>query len=186
MKKIIFGLLCAGVLAAADQSFNLDPAKTEIAFSIHSTLHNVDGTFKLKRGNIRFDPETGKASGEIVIDVASGQSGSGSRDKRMQKEILESSKYPEAIFKPDRVEGHLAAEGASQIDVHGKFTIQGSEHELTMHFDAQANGNQYTATTHFTVPYIAWGMKNPSNFLLKVDDKVEIEVKATLAANERK
>jgi polyisoprenoid-binding protein YceI len=182
MKTIILGFLCAGLLAAADQSFDLDPAKTNIAFTVHDTLHTVHGTFKLKRGNIRSNPDTGKASGEIVIDVASGQSGSGARDKRMQKEILESSKYPEAAFTPDRVEGHLATEGASQIDVHGKFTIHGAEHELTMHFEVQANGHQYTATTHFAIPYIAWGMKNPSNFLLKVDDKVEMEVNAALAA----
>jgi hypothetical protein len=26
--------------------------------------------------------------------------------------------------------------------------------------------------------YVQWGMKNPSNILLKVDDKVEIDVRA--------
>ena len=182
MKKTILGLLCASLLAAADQSLDLNPAKTEIAFSVNSTLHKVHGAFKLKRGNIRFDPETGKASGEIVIDVVSGESGNGSRDKHMQKEILESPKYPEAVFTLDRVQGHLSAQGTSQIDVHGKFTIHGADHELTMHFDVQPNGNQYTATSHFVIPYIAWGMKNPSNFVLKVDDKVEMEVKAALSA----
>ena len=135
---------------------------------------------RLKRGSIQLDPETGKASGEIVIDLPSGASGNGSRDKRMNKEILESQKYPEAVFTPDHVDGHIAAQGTSEIDVHGNFRIHGADHELTLHFQVQANGGQYTAATHFTIPYVQWGLKNPSNFLLRVDDRVEVEVRAVV------
>src|ERR1700683_3195973 len=98
------GLACALAMSAADTVLELTPSKTEIGFTVSDTLHTVHGTFKLKRGSIRFDPETGKASGEIVIDVPSGASGSGMRDKRMHKDILESQKYPEAVFVPDKVD----------------------------------------------------------------------------------
>jgi len=178
VKRIILALVCAGVLAGADTVLELNPGKTEIAFVVGSALHTIHGTFKLKRGSIRFDPETGKATGEIVIDVASGASGSGMRDKRMHKEILESQKYPEAVFTPDRVDGHLAAQGQSEVDTHGRINIHGTDHELTLHFKVAAQGNQYTVSTHFSIPYVQWGMKNPSNFLLKVDEKVEMDVKA--------
>jgi polyisoprenoid-binding protein YceI len=178
VKEILLALVCAGALAGADTVLELNPAKTEIAFTVSDTLHTVHGTFKLKRGSIRFDPETGKAAGEIVIDVPSGASGSGMRDKRMQKEILESQKYPEAVFTPDRVDGRLAAQGPSEVDAHGTIRIHGADHELTLHFKIVAEGNQYTASTHFTIPYVLWGMKNPSNFFLKVGDKVEMDVKA--------
>ena len=62
--------------------------------------------------------------------------------------------------------------------MHGNFRIHGAEHEITVHFQVQANGSQFIATGSFTIPYVKWGMKNPSNFLLKVDDKVEIDVRA--------
>ena len=162
---------------ASDTVLELNPAKTEITFTVSDPLHTVRGTFKLKRGNIRFDPETGKASGEIVIDVPSGASGSGMRDRRMHKDILESQKYPEAVFTPDHVDGQL---GQPEVEVHGKMNIHGADHELSLHFKVTAEGGKYMASTHFTIPYVQWGMKNPSNFLLKVGDKVEVEVKTVL------
>jgi polyisoprenoid-binding protein YceI len=174
---------CLATLAFADSAFELDPAKTEINFTLHDVLHTVHGTFKLKRGSIHFDPATGKASGEIVIDVASGASGNGSRDKRMHKEILESTRYPEAVFTPDSVQGRLEPDGQSNIDVHGTFKIHGADHELTLHLLADAQGGgRYIASTHFLIPYAKWGMKNPSNFLLHVDDTVAIDVKAGATA----
>jgi len=180
VKPIFLLLACAAALCAADTVLQLDPARTQIAFTLSDPLHTVHGTFKLKRGNIRFDPETGKASGEIVIDVASGESGSGMRDRRMHKDVLESKKYPEAVFTPNRVDGHL---GQTEMTVYGMFRIHGAEHEMTMNFKVTAEGGGYAATAHFAIPYVQWGMKDPSNFLLKVSDKVEMDVKTFLATD---
>jgi polyisoprenoid-binding protein YceI len=174
------GLVFAFAMSAAETVLELNPAKTEIGFTVSDTLHTVHGTFKLKRGSIRFDPETGKASGEIVIDVPSGASGSGMRDKRMHKDILESQKYPEAVFIPDKLDGRLAAQGPSEVDVHGTFRIHGADHDITLHFKVVADGDKFAASTQFAIPYVQWGMKNPSNFLLKVGDKVEMDIKAAL------
>ncbi|HXA66230.1 MAG TPA: YceI family protein [Bryobacteraceae bacterium] len=179
MKKLVCLCVCAVCYAAT--TFDLDPSKTQIDFTLQDTLHTVHGTFALKRGSMQLDPQTGKASGEMVIDVPSGISGNGSRDKRMHKEILESQKYPEAVFTPDHVRGQIAPEGTSEIDVHGNLRIHGADHEMTIHFQVQANGSQYIATGHFLIPYVQWGMKNPSNFLLKVNDKVEIDLRAEAA-----
>jgi polyisoprenoid-binding protein YceI len=178
VKKLLWLFVCVAGSAASATTFDLDPSKTQIDFTLHDPLHTVHGNFNLKRGSIQLDTQTGKASGEMVIDVPSGISGNGPRDKRMHREILESQKYPEAVFTPDRVRGTIAPEGTSEIDVHGRFRIHGADHEITVHFQVQANGSKYTATGHFLIPYVQWGMKNPSNFLLKVDDKVEIDMRA--------
>ena len=175
----LFFLVGALPLAAVENSIVLDPSKTSIAFTLGDVLHTVHGTFKLKRGAVRFDSATGSASGEIVIDVASGNSGSGGRDKRMHKEILESARYPDAVFTPDHVSGELAARGESQLDLHGNFQIHGAVHELTLHFRAEAKNGEVAASTSFVIPYVQWGMKNPSNFLLKVSDKVDLTVQTT-------
>lgn len=184
MKRLLFLALAITPVycAAASVTLDLDPAKTEIQFTLHDVLHTVHGTFQLKHGSIQFDPDSGKASGAIVVDVASGASGSDTRDRRMHKDILQSQRYPEASFMPDRVDGNFAADGQSQLDVHGVFRVHGGDHDLTLHFQVQRVGGEYAASTHFTIPYVAWGLKDPSNFLLKVDKSVDMEIKTTIRA----
>ena len=141
-------------------------------------LHTVHGTFKLVSGNIVFDPRTGNASGEILVDAKSGESGNHARDGKMQKEVLESARYPEITFIPKHVSGSLSSQGSSTLQVQGVFRIHGGDHDLTLSLPVQAQGSRATATTKFDVPYQAWGMKNPSTLFLKVDNKVEIDISA--------
>jgi polyisoprenoid-binding protein YceI len=174
-------LTAASSLAASQQSVSLDPDKTDIRFALQSLLHTVHGKFKLKKAaSIQFDPDSSAASGEIVIDVASGSSGSRARDRRMLEDILESQRYPEAKFTVSRIDGKLDPQGESTIAVHGTFNIHGADHDLTLIFQAERAGQQYVLTTHFVIPYVEWGMKNPSTFVLKVDQFVEMDIKTTI------
>ena len=177
-RQLLALILWVVPLGAQEKSLELDPARTEITFTLGDVLHKVHGAFQLKRGTIRFDQATGKAGGELIVGVASGDSGSAGRDRRMHKDILQSDKYPEAIFTPDRMEGHLLAEGDSQVDIHGQFKLHGSEHEMTIRAQVRMKGDEVTASTRFVVPYVKWGMKNPSTFILRVSDHVEVEVRA--------
>jgi polyisoprenoid-binding protein YceI len=170
-------LLLAGALRAQPVKLHFDPAQTAVEYSVGSTLHTVHGTFKLKRGDFTFDPVTGKASGELVVDAASGESGSASRDRKMNESVLESARYPEIVFRPDRVEGKVAASGHSQVQLHGTFALHGADHEMVVPLSVDTAGGAYTASATFIVPYIKWGLKNPSTFILRVNDKVEITVK---------
>jgi polyisoprenoid-binding protein YceI len=174
-------LLCAGTASSQEIALNLDSAKTTVQFTLGASLHTVHGNFKLKRGAIRFDPATGKIGGEAVVDATSGESGSDGRDRRMHAGILESARYPEIVFTPDRVAGSVAKQGDSQVEVHGMFRIHGAEHEVTLPVHVQmtqmADGRAL-ATIHFTIPYVKWGLKNPSTLFLRVSDKVDIDIAA--------
>jgi polyisoprenoid-binding protein YceI len=179
---LVFAILIfsSSTACAQETAVNLDPAQTTIEFTLDTTLHTVHGTFKLKSGHISFDAATGKASGEIVVDAASGDSDNKSRDKKMHQEILESQKYPEIVFTPQHVKGAVNSQGASQVEVSGIFRIHGQDHDITMTFSVQPpKGDNVQASTHFSVPYVQWGIKSASTFLLHASDTVEIEVHAS-------
>lgn len=182
----IFPALLVSLLLAAQPAgqtrrvtVHLNPAKTQIRWTLTDVLHTVHGTFALKDGTVTFDPETGTAQGQVVVETASGQSGDDMRDRKMRKDILETQQYPEAIFRPERVRGRLEPGGTATLMVDGTFTIHGSSHPLTLTVQAQMqSGQQVTATTHFVVPYVAWGMTDPSTFVLRVQKQVAVDVTA--------
>lgn len=180
-RKVVLGSAAVLALviasAAQEQTFQLDPAETTVKFTLGDVLHTVHGTFKLKRGALQMQ-DAGKISGEIVVDAASGSSGSGMRDRKMNKEVLESTRYPEIDFRPDRFDGNVAPQGKSSVLVHGIFSIHGTDREITVPAQVERDGDHWTANVHFTVPYAKWGMKNPSTLFLKVSDTVEIDLTA--------
>jgi polyisoprenoid-binding protein YceI len=160
-------------------SLNVAPAKTSVNFTLGDVLHTVHGSFNVKSGNVHFEPASNKISGDILVDAASGHSGSDGRDKKMYSEVLESARYPEIAFRPDRIEGRVADLGASTILVHGMFSIHGAEHEMTIPVQVKMGQGWWTAVLNFEVPYVKWGMKNPSTFLLRVDQSVDIKIQAS-------
>src|SRR5215471_6878130 len=162
---------------AQEQEFQLDPAQTAVKFTVADVLHTVNGTFKLKQGALQLDP-SGKVSGEIVVDAKSGDTNNGMRDRKMHREVLESDRYPEISFRPDRVEGQVATPGKSSVIVHGMFNIHGVDREISVPAQVEINADHWTTTLHFTVPYQKWGMKNPSTLFLRVSDTVEIDLVA--------
>ena len=130
----------------------------------------------LKNGAVHFDPDSGKAGGEIVVFATSGDSGNSSRDEKMHKEVLESAKYPDVVFHPTQVEGKVARTGNSDVKLRGTFVIHGAEHELIVPVQAELVAEQWKGTAKFEVPFIKWGLKDPSNWLLKVKPIVQVEV----------
>ncbi len=166
--------------ATGSSEFKLDPAQSTIKFTLDTTLHTVEGTFKFKSGHLSFDPGTGKASGQITADATSADTGNKGRDKKMHQEMLESQKYPEIIFMPQQVKGSVNPQGTSQVELSGVFRIHGQDHESTVTLSVQRQpGGAIQADAKISVPYIKWGLKNPSSFLLRASDTVGVEIHVT-------
>ena len=174
----LLALSLASPAIAQDVVVDFDPAQTQVSFTLGDVLHTVHGTFKLKRGTVKFDPVTGHAGGLVVIDATSGDSGSHGRDHKMHKDILESAQYPEITFTPRQVQGQVPPQGDCKVQVLGTFTMHGSSHPLTLVVQAHLGGEQLTADTQFTLPYVSWGLKNPSTLFLRVNDSVDIAIHA--------
>ena len=172
-------LLAADAASPAQELLlQLDPAKSGAEIILAANLHTVHGSFSLKHGAVRFNPATGKASGEIVFDATSGKTGNSSRDNKMHKDVIQSQRYPEIVFHPDRADGTLSTSGDSTLQVHGMFVIHGADHEVTVPVQVNLAGDAWTAKASFQVPYVKWGMKNPSVLFLRVGGTVQVQFHA--------
>jgi polyisoprenoid-binding protein YceI len=173
-----FWLALAGHSSAQKLVLHCDRAQTVANFTLGASMHSVHGRFDVKRCEIHFDPSSASISGEVVFDATTGQTGNDGRDHKMHKDVLESARHPEIKFRPDRVDGNVKLAATSTVQVHGMFAIHGAEHEITVPVEVKLEGDHWTASANFSVPYVQWGMKNPSNFFLHVRDTVDVEFKA--------
>ncbi len=177
----VFLLVASLVTAAAPAASQVvtlqaDAQHTTVAFTLKDVLHTVRGTFRVERGNLQFDPATNKISGEVVVNARSGESGNAMRDRKMHREVLESDRNPEIVFRPDRVDGSVRLQGKSPVRVHGIFALHGNERELTVPAEVEMSSDHWSAVLQFELPYGNWGVKNPSTLFLKVSDTVQIDI----------
>lgn len=174
----VLPLLATPAVRATEQTLRFDPAGTQVAFELPATGHDVHGAFALRSGELRFDATTGTASGQLVVDAASAKTGSDSRDKTMRNDVLETTRFPDFVFTAEKFEGTLAPTGESHITLRGKLTIHGTDHPLALPATVSVSGEALEARTQFSIPFVAWGMKDPSILFLRVEKEVSVKVTA--------
>jgi len=173
---LLAAVLLSPPLLRAQQNLLIDPARSDVHFTLGDVLHTVHGTFHVQQGGIAFNSATGQASGSIVIDALSGQSGNSARDRRMTNEELKAESYKNVTFAPTRFTGEFHSEGDSSLQIHGLLTLLGTAHEIDVPMKVQVNGNQVHASGTFAVPYVQWGLKDPSTLMLRVSKEVQIDL----------
>ena len=144
--------------------------------TLNTTHEVVNGTFHIQSGSIEFDRSAPKMSGSVVVLAGSGKTGNDSRDKKMNKDILKVDQYTTVSFAPKTYTGTIAASGDSTIQVSGVFTLLGTPHDLTIPMQIHMDGSKATAKAQFVVPYVQWGLKNPSFMFWKAENDVAIDL----------
>ena len=169
-------LALAPVAYAQHQTFTVTPDASHVAFSLGGNTHHVDGTFHVQSGVIDFDRSAQSISGSVVVAAGSGNSSDQGRDKKMNADVLDVAHFAEISFVPKSYQGTIAATGDSTLQVSGVFTLHGAPHDMTVPMQIHIDGATLSAKTHFTVPYVKWGLKDPSIFILKVAKEVDIDL----------
>lgn len=161
---------------AQQQTFTVDPSTSNVGFALTGSGHEVHGTFHVQSGSIQFERGTTKMSGEVDVSAASGDSGDKSRDKKMHSDVLDVEHFADVTFKPDSYQGTIAPTGDSNIQVTGTFNLHGTPHQITVPMLVHIEGSALNAKGKFTVPYVKWGLKDPSWMILKVAKEVQIDL----------
>jgi polyisoprenoid-binding protein YceI len=169
-------LLVAASAMAQHQTFTASPDASDVQFTLGGSDHGTHGTFHVKDGMIEFDRTSSSISGTIDVAAGSGNSGNQSRDKKMTNEVLDATHFADVSFLPHSYQGTITPTGDSTIQVSGTFTLHGTPHEITVPVQIHMDDGNCTVKTHFTVPYVKWGLKDPSVFILKVAKEVDIDL----------
>jgi polyisoprenoid-binding protein YceI len=184
---LALALALAGPAFAEDGTFAIDPAKSAARFTLAATLHEVKGVGKVLGGELRFAPEGGAASGTVRVDARSFRTGIEARDESMHQQVLESERFPEIRFTAERLDVRARTADAAEVVLHGVLELHGASHAIDVPGTLKLAGGELHVAAAFTVPYVAWGLRDLSNFVLWVakDVAVELDLYGALALPNR-
>jgi polyisoprenoid-binding protein YceI len=168
--------LLAPAAGAQHQTFVVNADSSQVKMTLETTHELVTGTFHLQSGTIAFDRDRPGLSGSVVVAAGSGNTGNGSRDKKMNNDILKAEQYATVSFEPKSYAGTIAASRDSTIQVKGIFTLLGIPHEIVIPMLIHLDGANATVKSHFVLPYVQWGLKNPSFLFWKASNEVGIDL----------
>lgn len=161
---------------AAERTLVLDPEATSISFVLDATLHTVHGRLELERGAVTFDELPGPARGEVVVDASSALTGNDKRDRKMHDDVLRSGVFPDLVLTVEEVDGELPEDGEGRLRLAGVFVVLGDRHPVELDLQVRRSGDLVAFETTFEVPYVDWGIKDPSKFVLRVGKAVTVTV----------
>ena len=183
MRALIFAaaLFAAGAAHADPVTFALDPAHTQVAFSVDRFGFNrVLGQFDEVAGEVIID-EANPANSSVhaIVQIASLSAGNATRDEHLRGERwLNAAQFPTMEFRSTSV--RLVSE--TRAEVTGNLTLLGQTHPLTLDVTlnriADAPNNQrrtagFSATGE--ISRAAWGSTTAANL---IGDAVSIQIEA--------
>jgi polyisoprenoid-binding protein YceI len=131
------GMMLLAASAMADpEPFKIDPAHSNVGFSVRHFFSKVPGNFKTYEGTILMDPkDLSKTSVDVSIDASSIDTGNSDRDKHLQSpDFFDASKFPKITFKSTSV----TPQGTSKATLKGDLTMHGVTKPVTL--DAEVLG----------------------------------------------
>jgi polyisoprenoid-binding protein YceI len=169
-------LLFVSQALAQHQTFTVNPDSSEVKMTLKTNHDIVNGTFHVQAGAIEYDRAGPNISGSVVVGADTGKTGNDSRDKKMDKDVLKVQQYTTVSFTPKSFTGTIAAAGDSTIQVTGTLTLLGAPHDISVPMQIHIEGGRCTAKGHFEIPYVQWGLKDPSFMVWKAEKVVDIDL----------
>lgn len=178
----------AGATLPASGTWHLDPGHTELAFiGRHFLVTKVRGRFTDVRGAVTIAEDPDQSHVEVVVGMASVESGNPTRDDHLRSaELFDVGQHPEATFRSTSVRWHGRAG-----QVIGDLTIRGLTRRvpLTVTFDGYARdpwgGDRaiYSAWTEINREDfgVTWNVAlEAGGLLVSKEIRIEIEIETVL------
>ena len=180
--------LADGAELPAPGRWQIDPDHTDVAFiGRHFMLTKVRGRFTGVTGAIVVAEEPGESTAEVIIDMASVESGSQARDDHLRSaDFFDAARHPTATFR-----GRAARWQGTRGLLAGELTIRGITRPVTLqagylgHVADPWGGQRAIFTAEGTLNREDWGLTwnmplDGGGLLVSKDIRIEIEAEAVL------
>ena len=149
-------MLAAAAPAAAQSSWTVDKAASQLGFRGSMAGAAFDGRFRRWDAKILFDPAAlDKSSVTAVVDLASAATGDASRDQSLpEAEWFNTARFPRATFTANR----FRALGGNRYAAIGTLTIRGVSRPATLPFQLVINGRQARMRGSLTLNRTTFGI----------------------------
>ena len=96
----------------------------------------------------------------------------------MHRGVLESGRHPRIIYRAKRLRVLRRDTASADVELEGVLEMHGQRHPLVLPARLAARGGRIAIETSFRVPYVEWGMQDPSTLFLRVDRFVDVRVRS--------
>jgi polyisoprenoid-binding protein YceI len=165
--------------------YRIDPAQSIVRYAVDEIFAGQEvstamGTTQQIAGDILIDSANFEQSqvGTIVINIEQFESDSGLRDRRIRREYLESTTYPEAVFVPRELIGFPSevVEGtAYTFEMSGDLTVKETTQPVTWTVNATLNGDTLTGSASTVILMSAFDV-GPINIAGFVETSDEVQL----------
>ena len=195
---VVLALACLPAAAAVPApggalTLPINPARSELTFTIHRPGETVDGRAREFAGEVGFDPADLSAGGSVTLRVEASalETGNRMRDRRMRGFYLEAERHPAILFKsisikvgPDRERSESppaagtrgAAPGGTQRRalVEGVLSLHGVDRTILVPAAIRYDSGTLTAEGSVTLRYSDHGIPIPRFLWLVMDDEIVV------------
>jgi len=169
----------AGTWTVADGS--------EVVFTSKAPMESFDGRTSNITGHLACNPEDLAHSIDLnmVVDMASLDTGIGLRNNHMRDNHLETDTYPTAVFTGGTIVGGDASDlrpgATTHLEVQGVFDLHGVARDLVVPADVtMATDGSLTVSARFMVKLSDHEIKRPKFLVMKLADEQAVKVTLNL------
>jgi len=181
---LLLTLLLVAIGSARAARFEIQPkSDSEIVFTSKALWEKFDGKTKEVSGFVEVDPGNlrGDVELEVVVDLASFDTGMKKRNQHMRENHLETDEFPQAVFRGGKV---LRAEPASLAPGdHGTLVLVGNldlhgvkkDYEVTLEVERRTDGS-LRIRGEFPVMLPDHQIERPQKLIVKLAEKQDVKI----------
>ena len=172
-------------LPAGVHQFVIDPSQSSAKYVVEETLRGLDsnavGTTSAISGSI-YLTEAGLYTdlpSKFTVQLSTLKSDESLRDNFIKQNTLQTSKYPDAVFTVEGVDGFPASYTANQQvqwTLNGTLSVHGVDKSVTWTVLARQAGDTLTATADTDIKFTDFGMNPPNVQIAKAKDAIHLQI----------